>query len=191
MPNENIMGIPTKACINGITKADSLEIKKIPTLESETSEMKNETIPSLDERITALEQGGSGGSEWEELDVSTYDKAHALLNTWFTTDGDHYFLKNDMMIWYGNKVHCVDKDSNINIATIRYIQFNETSAYVNIVENSFYVANVFVISSSQGQNYYNYTEKALKFNKTDWSISYTSFGSFTYRNRLRVFVKKS
>lgn len=64
MPNENIMGVPSNPCVNGITKADTLEIRKIPTLESETAEIINETIPSLDDRVTALEQGSGSGGDW-------------------------------------------------------------------------------------------------------------------------------
>lgn len=62
--NDFIRGLATNPCINGITKADALEIQKIPELESETNEIVNNAIPSLDERITALENGGSGTSEW-------------------------------------------------------------------------------------------------------------------------------
>lgn len=68
MPNDNILGIPTKACVNGITKSDAIEIKKIPTLESETNEIKNNTIPSLDERVTALEQNSGSNSNWKTID---------------------------------------------------------------------------------------------------------------------------
>lgn len=60
--NDFIRGLATNPCINGITKADALEIKKIPELESETNEIVNNTIPSLDERVTALEQGGSSSN---------------------------------------------------------------------------------------------------------------------------------
>ena len=93
MPNDNIMGIPTKACVNGITKADALEIKKIPTLESETTEIVNNTIPSLDNRITALEQGGSGGIEYEWNKIINDD-----ILEYIEHDQEMYFFNTDMIL---------------------------------------------------------------------------------------------
>lgn len=186
------MGLETRACINGLNKTDFENVKKIPTLETETDEMKNETIPSLDDRITALEQGGSGGgSEWEEIDVSTYTKAHALLSTLFTTDGDHYFPKKDMMIWYSNKVFYAYKGINIQHAYIQYVNFITTTAYVNITEYMFSLSNIFERATSQGGTYFNYNLNVLKINRTDWSMTYESSSTYTNRSYIKVFVKKS
>ena len=80
--NDFIRGLATNPCINGITKTDALEIKKIPTLESETNDIINNTIPSLDDRITALENSSSSSGEWikytnentitDIIDLTTY-----------------------------------------------------------------------------------------------------------------------
>ena len=188
---KTIMGLNTRACINGLDKVDFENVKKITTLETETDEIKNETIPSLDDRITALEQGGSSGSEWQELDVSTYNKANALLNTWFTTDGDHYFAKKDMMIWYNNNVYYANKDSNIQNDIIRFVKFNTTNTYINILDNNFSLTNIFVNSTSQGQSYFNYNENVIKINRTDSTITYESSYYYTNRSYIRVFVKNS
>lgn len=64
------MGLETRACINGLNKTDFENVKKIPTLETETDEMKNETIPALDERVTALEQGGGSSDNYSDKIIS-------------------------------------------------------------------------------------------------------------------------
>ena len=189
-----ILGLETRACINGLNKTDFENVKQIPILESETNEIKNTTIPALDERVTALEQGGSGGSEWTELDVSTYNKAHAQVNTLFDYDGDHYFTKKDMILIYKNKMFYIDSGTGVDVSTARKFQYMEinynsqSTTQVTQITEDVTLYNIFLNSSVTGTEF-RCPACNLIF-KNDNTITINSYPSgIMFRNRLRVFIK--
>ena len=170
----NIFGIPIRHCINGITKDDKINI---------------DSIPSLDERITELEN--TSFSEWVEVDVSTYNRANSLINDLFTFDGDHYFTKYDMMIRYRTNLYYVKSGLDVNIPSseitlsICHI-VNSTNVY-EITEDQISVYTIFFVATADTE--FNYTKEIFTINKSDSSMSFSSDTKLMYRNRLSVFVK--
>ena len=171
----NIFGIPIRHCINGITKDDKVNI---------------DSIPSLDERITALEN--TPFSEWVEVDVSTYNLANSLIDDLFTFDGDHYFTKYDMMIRYRTNLYYVKKGLDVDVPSSEITMVvchlsSSSNAYI-ISEDQISVKAIFFISTTDGMTF-NYTEDVLSIDKTDGTMTFSTDSRTMYRNRLSVFVK--
>lgn len=175
MPVLNMFGVPLRHCINGITKDDKVNI---------------DSIPSLDERITDLEN--TPFSEWVEVDVSTYNKANSLVNDLFTFDGDHYFTKYDMMIRYRTNLYYVKKGLDIDVPSIEITMtvchLTSSANDYMITEDEISVKSIFFVSSTDG-TVFNYKEDVFSINKTDASMNLSSDTRTMYRNRLSVFVK--
>ena len=188
MPNDNIMGIPTKACINGITKDDALEIKKIPTLESETNEIKNTTIPSLDERITALEQGG-GGSEWFEIDVSTFTKAQEYINDIFYEEDGENYLKYNMILVKNEDAKILLKDTNIFDCFYMSTEVNAISNSSNFTIFSTYTDfNYIFYEQPNDDEHYLTDRKEVVFNPTDSTFNFTDSTNENSRTELKILI---
>lgn len=191
-----IMGLETRACINGLTKTDFENVKQIPVLESETNQIKNTTIPALDDRITALEQGGSGGgSEWEEVDVSTYNKANAQVNALFELDeNDRHETKYEMIVVFGTDVYHIKSGVKIEIMgdDSQMFKISTSSTATQLQINTAYItlSNIFMAQSSYGGTYFTCYYYAVKINKSDGTVTVTNFTENKNRNILKVFVKR-
>ena len=174
MPVLNMFGVPLRHCINGITKDDKINI---------------DSIPSLDERITDLEN--TPFSEWVEVDVSTYNRANSLITDLFPFDGDHYFTKYDMMIRYRTNLYYVKSGLDVNITSSEITMsichlVNSSTAY-EITEDQISVYAIFFVASTDIE--FNYTKEVFTINKSDSSMNFESQSRTMYRNRLSVFVK--
>lgn len=201
-PADAVLGVETKACVNGLTKTNAEDVKQIPIIKSNVELLEDAvdlindtTIPALDTRVTALENS-SGGSEWEEVDVSTYTKAHNQVNTLFDFDGDYYSNKYPMIIIYNQDIFFIKKNSAIRAAyTECYttkVSFNALSNVITILEILFYPYNIFFATASSGGNYFTASQYSTQLNGNENTITNQGFSSTSEnRNKLKVYVKKT
>ena len=89
----NIFGIPIRHCINGITKDDKINI---------------DSIPSLDERINALEQ--NDGTVWTTVDYASQTSIQFAYSFFNYGTSEKYFKKDTII-----KYHVFDSAKGYDI----------------------------------------------------------------------------
>lgn len=171
------MGLETRACINGLNKTDFENVKKIPTLETETDEIKNETIPSLDDRITALEQGGGGNDySWSEfVTFKKFSELEEVINEYFEYDeyNETYILKYDTVVKYIGFTKFVPKGFDyFELSFFGNTIDNPTSSDLRINAVRFNAQQFFFMQPQDDTKCF--------INEYKWTISNPSDATFTF-----------
>ena len=183
------MGLETRACINGLDKTDFENVKQIPILESETNEIKNTTIPSLDERITALEQGGGGGNEWTEIDVSTFTKAQEYINEIFYEEDGETYIKYNMILYKDGNTNLFLKDTLMYDCYINTTQLNSVYGSTDFEFSNIFtdLDSIFNVETNDEEKFIVYKRKA-RFNTTNYTFSVSESEESENREILKILV---
>ena len=159
------MGLETRACVNGLTKTDFENVKQ---------------IPALDDRITALEQGGSGGNDYswsEPVTFESFSNLENVMNQYFEyiEEYDDYILKYDTIIVYDGYFKFVPKGFSYFDLSFSFSEIdNPISSNLRISAYNFNAQDFFFTEPQD--------DTKFLFKKFKWVISNPTDATFTFNN---------
>lgn len=179
---KTILSLSQRNCINGISKEDAENLK---------------TIPSLDERVTALEQGGSGGNEFSWSEPIIFEKFSELsnvINEYFEYDekNDDYILKYDTIVVYQAHSNFVPKgfsyfDLYFNFSDID----NPSSSTLRITTYNFNPQEFFFTEPEHDTKFFRNKYKWVISNPTDATFTYDNYSGEELREMVKFYFKNN
>lgn len=182
-----ILGIPSRACVNGITKAEAQKIKEINTIESDIDSIED-AIENIEGDIETIEGQISNikTDKWLELPFNNYSQFGRYNTKLYNSTTNK--TKYDLQIMYGysniEQTIFIGKDTPITQTIgVRNITRGTTKTFIE--EDKFTIQNILTTLDDRiGQS----SRVAIEIDNSTFGITISTSTVATMREYFRLFV---